>query len=151
MSVTFEEARARAASVGYQMVDDEVREAERWWYFAVAQIGCRGIVVDKHDGAVTEIGSRGDLDDWLWAHDAGVVCGDASLVDFIVEEFANRDEAIKLVRALGIHTNNWRKIRDALDTLPARFRRVPLWMSIRELRTIDRSILRWRVEPSSTP
>ena len=151
MSITLEEARARAAAMGHTMGGGEGRETERWWFFPVSQVGCKGIVVEKDDGTVTGLGSVGDLEDWLWAYDAGLVRGDAHVVDLIVEDFRDLAQAISILQDVGIAPNDWRAIRDVLAHLPARFERVPLWMNMRALRAIDTTIVRWRVEPSSRP
>jgi hypothetical protein len=52
---------------------DAGRERPTSWFFPVSYIGSRGIVIDKSTARVTALGSAFDLDDWLWAYDAGLL------------------------------------------------------------------------------
>lgn len=138
--VSFEEARARAAAQGYPLEGSAVRESERWWFFPVRQIGCRGVIVDKRDGSTTALGSAHSLDDWLWGYDAGLFRGEVDVVDLVVTEVFDRAAATAALEAIGLR-GGWH-----LRELPVRFPGAPLWMRLPALRALDQRAMRWHLE-----
>jgi len=143
MSISFEEARSRAADVGFPIVDEEGRVSDEWWFFRVRQIGCYGIVVDKRTGELVQLGSAHTLEDWLWAYEQGIR-GD--LVDFTITEVFDIDATVEFLWKIRICYRQ--DARQALRDLPFCWVRVPLWMSIPDLRRVDRSLFTWSASNS---
>jgi hypothetical protein len=66
--MSYPDARGIAFSPPWsvQTEDGEVREYVDCWHFPSLNVGFTGILVAKHDGHVTPLGSALGLDDWLW-------------------------------------------------------------------------------------
>ncbi len=122
----------------------KIIESEAWWYIPFVWFGCGGFIVDKKDLYVNWLGSALKLDDCIWGHEHGIICGpvdfafddgiDVAVVRRIVGRFkyyspkrSNPAEVFDIWYTEG-------EIDDAIRRQYPLFRRHLVWFAIPEIR-----------------
>jgi hypothetical protein len=136
--VSFDEALERAATMGYPIALDAIREAPAYFVFPWYQIGSRGGIVEKRGGRLVELGSAFPIDDWLWGYESGLL--EEPPGDLVVVEVR---EAHRALDALG-GILRARPTSRLLQALPLLLPEAAHWMAIPHLRRAEGS-MRWEI------
>ncbi|WP_394846341.1 hypothetical protein LZC95_02615 [Pendulispora brunnea] len=120
-----------------------VHESANWWAFGVYQIGSCGFAVARADARVTHFGSLFGWDDWIWAHERGLLTGP---MDLVIESVVDLEASIALLEEMriGRPADN----RDRLANPPATYARAVNWRHIRNLRHESEGAFEWRLAPA---
>jgi hypothetical protein len=142
LSQAHEIASRYAEDTPARWFSDEVVDRGSFWFFAVGFVGSRGVIIDKEDGRVTVVGSSPSvsLDDWFWAHEAGL-SGDRVVIEIV--SVASMPEAMTVLFDLVSEgpprrRDPWPRrawLTERLALLPARFEVQGVWLAFPYLRS----------------
>jgi len=95
--LSFEDA-CRIAATFYPVNEQGSLDRGRYWFIAVHQIGCIGVVVEKEDGRATPLGSSGATDAWLWGYEQGFL--EAEEHDLVITEVLDLDATLNVAKSI---------------------------------------------------
>lgn len=123
--------------------ENRVEDRDGYWFFSTGFIGSIGVVVDKHDGRLTALGSAWTLEYWFWAYENGFLVENPVVRVTAVRDMDDTVEFLLFIAVDGpARTPNpnpkraW--IRERLMTLPAEFRTCKLGLKADAFREVLR-------------